>query len=1331
MARLFGRGRGSVMLLVFGIALGASSLTFTHLAGSRGGAGSDDGAGAAARFDSPVGVAIDSAGAVYVADMHNHTIRKISPAGEVTTVAGLAGVPGSADGYRAHARFRYPRGITLAPDGSGVYVADTGNYTIRKVHATGYVSTIAGLAGASGTANGVGSNARFSYPVGVTADPGDGSLYVTEGAFNALWIRRITPAREVSLFAGTGAAGSTDGAGSTATFRQPSGITFHPATSTLYVADSSNHSIRTVTVPGAVVGTYVTGISRPYGIGADTAGNLYVSQDSAYAVRKIEVGSRSVSLLAGGSWGSADGIGAAAQFAFLQGAAVAADGSRVVVADSGNNTIRSIVTSTGDVSTLAGMAGVNGHVNANGSAARFSQTRGVAYYAAAPDGGWVFVADTGNNRVRKIVVDTGEVSDFATISSPSDVVLGTAQIFVTSLTRAIYTVDLAGNVALYAGSPGATAATIDGDRLTTARFYDPQGLGLDPAGNLWVADRNRVRKIDTATGNVTTLTSNGVQETFTEARDVTVDGSGNVYIADLCRIQKVTAAGVRSVFAGSSNCPFEGGGNGSGTAAAFGYPGPSRFAVDASLNGFLTDPSHTLRTIDSAGNIGLAAGAFGRNGSADGTGGVARFDQPYGADLFGLSGVIVSDRYSVRIGRPAIADVAVIDSATGMIGTARQLDTAPQTATQWNWTIVRRPTGSSATLSSSTVRNPTFTPDVADLYVFRLEATSASGKSITEVSLQANGPATHFPLGYPGPATAGVPLTVTLKAYDGFGNVADGYTGTVRFTSTDTAATLPPDYTFTLTDHGEHTFTNGFTFRTAGTYSLTARDTANSSITGFGIVQVLPGPAQSLEVVASGFSGAGPEAGAPFTLTVTARDAFGNRATGYTGTVAFSSSDPLATLPSNWTFSGADAGMRSFSVTLESGGVQSITATDTVTSSITGSASVDVIVCTSSVSTSGITVNAAAATGLTFDVTSTCAWTATTSDPFITLTTASGAGDGQVVFDVASNTTGSSRTGTITVARSGGSHQVSVTQTATTATAGDANNDGFADLFWRNADAGQNALWMMNGLSIVSASYLAPTSAAWAIEGIGDFDADGRADLLWHDSTSGDVAIWLMNGATISSAAIVATTPPAWAVQGVGDYDGDGRADILWRNSSTSEAVIWLMNGLTISSASYVASPSSDWSVQGVGDFDGDGKADILWRNSTTSEAWVWLMDGTSISHGAFVASPHSSWVVKGVGDFSGDARADLLWRNTTTNETVVWLMNGAAISSAGYVATPPSEWDARAVGDFNGDARADILWRNSSSGENVIWLMDGMSVASAGYTATVSDQAWTVAGPR
>jgi len=165
--------------------------TFTTFAGNTG-YGTADGTGSAARFANPWGVAVDTNGNIYVADTINYTIRKVTPAGLVTTLAGLAGQSGSADGTGSAARFNGPSGVAVDTAGN-VYVSDQHNDTIRKVTSVGtnwVVTTLAGLAGSPGGANGIGSLARFNRPSGVAVDT-NGNVYVTDELNNA--IRKVTP----------------------------------------------------------------------------------------------------------------------------------------------------------------------------------------------------------------------------------------------------------------------------------------------------------------------------------------------------------------------------------------------------------------------------------------------------------------------------------------------------------------------------------------------------------------------------------------------------------------------------------------------------------------------------------------------------------------------------------------------------------------------------------------------------------------------------------------------------------------------------------------------------------------------------------------------------------------------------------------------------------------------------------------------------------------------------------------------------------------------------------------------------------------------------------
>jgi len=223
--------------------------TFLTLAGpGLNGPGWFDGSTTNARFGGPAGIARDSNGNFYVADSGNNTIRKITADGSVSTLAGLAGSSGTNDGVGATARFNTPYGVAVGNDGT-VYVADSNNHAIRKISPSGEVSTLAGLTGTRGAANGTGTAARFRFPRGIIVDSNN-NVYVTDTSNDA--IRKITPAGVVTTFAGSlGNPGTNDNIGTSARFNLPVGLT-RDAAGNIYVADYQNSAIRKISTNAAV-----------------------------------------------------------------------------------------------------------------------------------------------------------------------------------------------------------------------------------------------------------------------------------------------------------------------------------------------------------------------------------------------------------------------------------------------------------------------------------------------------------------------------------------------------------------------------------------------------------------------------------------------------------------------------------------------------------------------------------------------------------------------------------------------------------------------------------------------------------------------------------------------------------------------------------------------------------------------------------------------------------------------------------------------------------------------------------------------------------------------
>jgi len=647
-------------------------LQVTTLAGIPDGA---DGTGVAANFKGPVGVAVDDSGTAYVADTGNHTIRKISPSGIVTTLAGKAGFAGSSDGNGPDARFNDPKSVAVDSSGT-VFVADCDNRTIRRISPNGTVTTLAGSAGSTGANDGTGTAARFGEPSGIAVDR-SGNVFVADASNHI--IRQISPEGAVSTFAGIAQSfGSADGPGASATFYYPMGVAVDKSDN-VFVVEFGNSAIRRIS-PLGIVSTFAgksgwpgsadglasaARFNEPRGIAVDNSGNVYVGDMGNQLIRKISPIGEVVTLAGkAGQYGYSDGIGEAARFTSPWGVAVDPSG-QVLVADYGNSSIRKVA-SDGVVTTLAGsLPWSDGMVGT----AKFDSVYGTFVGSS----GMVYVTDS--YMIRQISPE-GLVTTIAGSSNSGSadgmgasagfcLPIGIAQddsgnLFIAdSNNQTIRRISPDGMVTTFAGTLGRYGSA-DGTG-TSASFIMPQGLDVDRSGNVYVADtgNDAIRKISPA-GVVMTLAGKagfdgsadglGDLARFSSPMDVAVDQLGYVYVADWGNnsIRKITPGGMVTTLAGGDR---SGSDDGIGTSALF--FGPRGVAVDSSGSVFVADTgNNTVRRITPDGVVSTIAGTAGSLGFADGTGPSVMFNHPNDVSVDKTGRVYISDdgNRSVRVG---------------------------------------------------------------------------------------------------------------------------------------------------------------------------------------------------------------------------------------------------------------------------------------------------------------------------------------------------------------------------------------------------------------------------------------------------------------------------------------------------------------------------------------------------------------------------------------------------------------------------------------------------------------------------------------------------------
>jgi sugar lactone lactonase YvrE len=862
--------------------------TLYRIAGNNRSGYSGDGGPAVNAQLSAFGLAGDAAGNIYVADQANSRIRKISPDGIITTYAGTGNSNYSGDGGPAtSASLSNPYGVAVDSNGN-VYIADSGSERIRMVSPSGIITTVAGGNCCSVGDGGAATAAYLNYPTAVAVDS-SGNLYIADT--QSFRVRKVSGGI-ITTIAGTGVDGySGDGGPATsADIFEPQGLAVD-SSGNVYVADGSSR-IRVIspsgtidTVAGGAAGGFAgdggpatsASLSGAQGVAVDAAGNLYISDThNNYRVRKVSSGIIDTIAGNGRFFYSGDG-GSAVTEGLGQPSGVAVDTSgNVYIADSANNRVRKVA--NGTMTTLAG-TGVSGYGGDNGPAVNALLAN--PKFVAVDSSGNVYVSDLFNGRVRMI--------------SPS------------------------GTITTFAGI-GAAGYGGDGAAATSAQLYNPAGLAVDASGNLYIADsgNNRIRKVSPG-GTITTFAGTGTNgysgdggpatsAALNDPQGVALDSAGNVYIADYAnsRIRKVSLNGNISTVAGNGSCCYSGDG---GPATSAELENPTGVAVDALGNLFVADGASRIRMVGTNGAITTIAGN-GNNGYL-GDGGpatVAQINQPYGLTLDTAGNIYVADTVNdaIRLLQPLSLSLEApnpLPGASFFVPYSVNLTAAGGHA-PYSFVVFAGalPTGLSLS-SSGTISG---TPTATGVFSFTIQVTDAANATTTAT--------TSIAVNNPIPSITGLSVVSAMAGSSGFTLTVNGsafvngvsmvqWNGSPRSTAFVNAAQLTASI-------------NTADLAIAGTFNVT---------------------------VVNGTPGGGTSSNAPFTVVSIC-------------TYQISATNSSATLASS-----------------------------------TGSVGVQ------------------GPLG--------CTWSATSNSSFLTIASgASGSGNGTVGYSVAANSTGSTRSGTLTIA---------------------------------------------------------------------------------------------------------------------------------------------------------------------------------------------------------------------------------------------------------------------------------------------------------------------------
>jgi len=577
---------------------------------SRAGYSGDGGQAVNAQLSAPVGLAVDAAGDVFIADAGNNRIREIAVGGIITTVAGN-GVPGFAGdgGPAVSAELSGVAGVAVDAAGN-LFIADSGNNRIRKVTPAGIITTVAGNGKSTASGDGGPATSAQLSAMSIAIDASD-DLFIGDSLNYR--VREVSASGTITTVAGAGTPGHS-GDGGPAVGAQLSA--FHQIAvdplGNIYIADSGNSAIREVASGSGIISTVagngqfgffgdnssatIAALWFPYGVTLDSSGNIYIADTSNFRLRVVTTNGI-ISTFAGTGFSSYSGDGGTAvtaQISGAQGMTVDKFGN-LFVADTANNVVREVA--GGVISTFAGN-GVVGFLGDNGNAvsAQLSGPLGVA----ADGAGDLFIADSGNDRVREVTSGTittvagngnsqftgdGTPAVSAPLSVASIAIDGSGDLFIGDpINFRVREVLANGNIATVAGN-GVPGFSGDNGPASAAQLSAVAGVAVDSSGNVYVSDagNQRIRKISSA-GTITTVAGNGtagfsgdggpaISAQLHNPSGVTVDMAGNLYIADTSnnRVREVSTTGVITTIAGNGISAYTGDG-GSGVDAALSLP---------------------------------------------------------------------------------------------------------------------------------------------------------------------------------------------------------------------------------------------------------------------------------------------------------------------------------------------------------------------------------------------------------------------------------------------------------------------------------------------------------------------------------------------------------------------------------------------------------------------------------------------------------------------------------------------------------------------------------------------------------------------------------------